>query len=169
MKKFLCLLLVIVMVAMPLVACKDDSDGGKETDGGNQPVQTAAQSGDGTGTAASTDVYEVPADLKYDGKSFNFLYEQEQGYGYFPLDFDEPSSEDAYANAIYLRNSAVEEQLGVTQRSSLWQTQQKRPRQATASPLTRCLISTLTTPGGTVTARSSSLSQANTTWCPAIS
>ncbi len=114
MKKFLCLLLVIVMVAMPLVACKDDSDGGKETDGGNQPVQTAAQSGDGTGTAASTDVYEVPETLKFDGKAFNFLYEQEQGYGYFPLDFDEPSSEDAYANAIYLRNSAVEDQLGVT-------------------------------------------------------
>lgn len=104
MKKFLCLLLALLMVAIPLVACADPGDAGKETGGADK---NPADSGN-----EEKDELELP-DKSYKGKSVQLLYEQKQDWGFFPQDFDEDNADDAYVHGIYLRNDAVEQKLGI--------------------------------------------------------
>ena len=107
MKKFVCLLLVLAMAAVPLVAC---SGGGEtETKGPTGGTQNPANTG-----GEEKDVLDIPAGTDLGGEEFEFLTEQLEDWGYYPLDFDEPDSDDPYANAIYNRNTAVEELLHCT-------------------------------------------------------
>lgn len=104
MKKFFCLLLVLALVAIPLISCADDS-GKKPSDGNN---------GDDTKPSGGiTDELKLPTEHKYGGEDFNIIYETTKEWNYFELDFDEPSDTDFYANAIYMRNTEVEELLDI--------------------------------------------------------
>lgn len=95
-------MLMLLMVAMPLVACTDPADDGDGT-------QDAA--GSGTDTGASGEALDIP-DEQFD-MDFVLLTPENVTYCYAQMDFDEPS-EDAYELAYYNRNRAVEERLGIT-------------------------------------------------------
>ena len=103
MKKILALLLALVTVLSAFAACSEPSDGGKETDAGG--------AGD-TGTAEVEEVLEIP-DEKFDGEEFVILVNENYSWNFAAADFDEPS-DDALENALYLRNLAVEDMLGIT-------------------------------------------------------
>ena len=105
MKKFICLLLILAMVAIPFVACAN-----KDT--GKTPADTAGNN-PGNNTSDANDVLEIPEGYKFDEPEFNIMYEQAQEYGYFPMDFEDPPSDDFYAIAIHKRNLAVEEKLDI--------------------------------------------------------
>ncbi len=107
MKKFLSILLVLLMVAIPLASCGNNPDDlGKDT--GNA-------GGTGTqGTGAEVaDVLEIPEGTDFEGYEFVMLTGEVVTYNYCMMDFDE-NSDDAYENALYLRSTAVEELIGVT-------------------------------------------------------
>ncbi len=108
MKKLLCLLLVIAMVALPLIACADNTDDGK-TPGGNTPNNPAD-----TGNAAE-DKFQLPANFsKYDNEPFTIIFETKKNWGFYEMDWDEdPGESDAYGHALYVRNQKVEEMLGI--------------------------------------------------------
>ena len=109
MKKFLCLLLVVLMVAIPLVACADDP--GDQNDPNNPGNNNPADTGDSGEN--QKDVLELPENVSiYKGKTVTMLYDIKQDYGFYTQDFEE-DSDDAYAHGIYLRNDAVEQKLGV--------------------------------------------------------
>ena len=105
MKKFLSILLVLLMVAIPLASCSDNPDGNKDT--GNAGNQTQ-----GTG-AEVEDKLEIPEGVKFEEYEFVILTPEVVTYNYTMTDFDEPS-DDPYENALYERNVAVEELLGIT-------------------------------------------------------
>ena len=109
MKRYLTLLLALLMVVLPLMACADKTDDGKSegksTGGaGTTPVDTDPD-------ADPSEVLEVPANLEYGGV-FEILAPTITPFCYSLVDFDEPS-EDAYENALYLRNQEVEDYLGI--------------------------------------------------------
>lgn len=105
MKKFLSILLVLLMFAIPLASCADTPDDpGKDT--GN-----AGNTGDTN--VDVPDVLEIPENVDYEGYEFTILNHNQQNYNYALIDFDEPS-DDPYENALYLRNLAVEELLNIT-------------------------------------------------------
>lgn len=86
-----------------MVACGPGDDG---------PV---GPGGDGTqapNTEEGKDTPNLP-DKKYGGMEFNFLTDKAQKWGYYPLDVDEISEDDAYANAIHERNGLVEDRLEI--------------------------------------------------------
>ncbi len=103
MKKFLCLLLIIAMVAVPLVAC-----GPKEgvTPGGDDGTKPADKVVEGVDTP------NLP-DKKFNGADFNIMTEKEEKWNYYPLDIDEIDENDAYATAIHNRNMLVEDRLEI--------------------------------------------------------
>lgn len=112
MKKIISMLLVLLMVAIPLVSCNDPADDSKDTQG----ADTSSSTGDSQDSSAeSEDVLELPEENF--GDTFNILTGEVLTYNYTKIDFDEPS-DDAYENALYERNLAVEELLGVTITSS---------------------------------------------------
>ncbi len=102
MKKFLCLLLIIAMVAVPMVAC------GPKDDGPEKPLETSANRPGSEGI----DKPNLP-DKKFNGADFNILTEKAEKWGYYPLDIDEIDENDAYANAIHNRNALVEDRLDI--------------------------------------------------------
>ncbi len=108
MKKFLSLLLVVLMLAVPLASCSDPADDGEGT-GDVADTGTGAET---SGTGNVSDVLEIPAE-DFDGYEFVVLTPTVVTYNYTATDFDEPS-EDMYENALYLRNDAVENLLNIT-------------------------------------------------------
>ncbi len=107
MKKLLCLLLVIAMVAIPLISCADDS--GKTP--GNDPSKIPTDSGNADG-----DTFVLPANFqKYDNTPFHIIFETKKNWGFYEMDFEEdPGADDAYGHALYLRNTNVEDLLGIS-------------------------------------------------------
>ncbi len=114
MKKYIALVLALLMLAMPLAACKDN----ESSDSGKGGADTSQSTSAGTGAAdteaeeVNTDVYTIPEKFA-EGVTFEVLTPQVIAANYAIVDFDEPS-DDAYSNAIYQRNLAVEEYLGCT-------------------------------------------------------
>ncbi len=106
MKKFLSILLVLLMLAIPLASCSDNPDDNK--DSGN-----SGNSGNDVSGAEVDDVLEIPEGADYEEYEFVILNHTNCVYNYAIIDFDEPS-DDAYENALYERNTAVEELLNVT-------------------------------------------------------
>ncbi len=105
MKKFLSILLVLLMVAIPLASCGEGPD--DETKG-------PSGSGDDTGTGnAGADKLEIPEGTDFEEYEFVMLTGEVVTYNYCMMDFDE-NSDDAYENALYLRSTAVEELVNVT-------------------------------------------------------
>ncbi len=106
MKKFLSLLLVLLMIAVPLAACTDSPDDGEGTGdaAGTGNTETEADSG-------ALDKLEIP-DSDFEELEFIVLTPEVVTYNYTMTDFDEPS-DDMYENALYERNLAVEELLNV--------------------------------------------------------
>lgn len=106
MKKLLALLLALISVLSAVVSCTDpvDNGGGDGTDGG------AVNGTDGGDTVE--EVLEIP-DEKFNGEEFVILVNENYSWNFAAADFDEPS-DDALANALYQRNLAVEEMLGIT-------------------------------------------------------
>ena len=109
MKRYITLLLALLMVMLPLAACADKPDEGNN--GGN--VTGGSDTSGGTNEPGSdpSEVLEVPENLNYGG-TFEILSPEAVPYNYYSVDFDEPS-EDPLANAIYLRNIAAEDYLGI--------------------------------------------------------
>ena len=108
MKRYLTLLLALLMVVMPLAACSDtpDDDGNK----GNVPGDSGTTSGDENAPPDTSEILDVQkTDL---GGKFEILTPEILAYNYTAVDFDEPS-DDAYENAMYVRNTKVEEYLGI--------------------------------------------------------
>lgn len=104
MKKFLCLLLIIAMVGVPLVACGPSEKPPVSGDDGTKAP-------DGTGNDAK-DTPDLP-DKTFGGDTFNILTDKAQKWGYYPMDVDEIDETDAYANAIHNRNALVEDRLQI--------------------------------------------------------
>lgn len=97
MKKLICLLIAIMMLATLLVSCgKDD-----QTDGGETYVPPA------------DDPYEkddLPADLNYGGETVTILYWDDNFHDEFNI---VESSDDMVENAVYMRDVSVKERLNV--------------------------------------------------------
>ncbi len=109
MKKFLSMLLALLMIAVSVAACGDPAD---STDTNGPSDSAGGTGGVGDGDAAANTKLEIP-DTKFDGVEFVILTPTVVSYNYTLCDFDEPS-DDPYDNAIYERNMAVEELLGIT-------------------------------------------------------
>lgn len=108
MKRYLTFLLALLMVILPLASCSDapaDNGGGD----GTGASDTSPNGGDNA--TDKSEVLDVPANLKLGG-TFEILTPTELSYNYTRVDFDEPS-DNAYDNAMYVRNSKVEEYLGI--------------------------------------------------------
>lgn len=106
MKRYFCLLLILAMVAVPFAACaKNDGDG--EVSGGSLQGIESGEKGD---------TLEIPSNAAeaYKGKQFNIMYEQAQGYNYYPMYFEDPPKDDFYAMALHKRNLAVQDTLGIS-------------------------------------------------------
>ncbi len=102
--------MVLLMIAVPLAACTDPADNGEGT-------KDAANTGTGDETGNETEnaedkILEIP-DEKFEDEEFVILTPDVLTYNFAMCDFDEPS-DDAYENAIYERNLAVEDMLGIT-------------------------------------------------------
>lgn len=105
MKKFLSILLVLLMLAIPLASCADGPDNGPDSG-------AAGDNTTGTGAEAD-DVLEIPEGVDFEEYEFTILTPEVVTYNYTMTDFDE-ASDDPYENALYLRSVAVEELLDVT-------------------------------------------------------
>lgn len=113
-KRAVCLLLVCLM-AIAAAACAtapDDVTG--ETTPATQDTTTAPQQGDAETTPVeTTTAYEednIDAGLNFGGEVINFLYWQDSNYEEF---YSEGMTGDLINDAIYQRNTSVEERLGV--------------------------------------------------------
>mgnify|MGYP000871703000 FL=1 len=106
MKRYLCVLLALFMVALPLVSCADKQGDGKDT------TKNADTNPDSTSGAEVEEVLEIPKE-DFEGYTFTILTGKAETYNWSTADFDEPS-DDAYENAMYERNLAVEELLNIT-------------------------------------------------------
>ncbi len=108
MRKLLSLLLVLLMITVPLAACSDPADGGEGT---GDVADTGTGSTETENADTQKDVLEIPNE-KFDGMAFTILTPDILTYNYTLCDFDEPS-DDAYEQAVYERNRAVEDLLGI--------------------------------------------------------
>jgi hypothetical protein len=104
MKKYLCVLLALFMIALPLVSCSDPKEGGDDTNNAESYPES-------TTGAATEEILEIPQE-DFDGYTFTILTGGPETYNWSRADFDEPS-EDAYENAMYERNLAIEELLDI--------------------------------------------------------
>ncbi|MGI6194102.1 MAG: hypothetical protein ACOYIJ_01850 [Eubacteriales bacterium] len=104
MKKYLCVLLALFMIALPLVSCSDPKEGGDDTNNAESYPES-------TTGAATEEILEIPQE-DFDGYTFTILTGGPETYNWSRADFDEPS-EDAYENAMYERNLAIEELLEI--------------------------------------------------------
>ena len=112
MKRYIALLLVMLMVLVPLASCSDNSGkGGTNETGGAGGTSADSSGGDGDEVDES-EVLDVPANLELGGE-FTILAPTVLAANYTLIDFDEPDNTDPYRNAIYKRNSSVEEYLGI--------------------------------------------------------
>lgn len=109
-KRICAALLVLALMILPVIACKDNSGGGEQSS--NLPSATTAAS-----TDAVTESYD-PSDRRYDGYTYRILrYDSEKQGGWVgrPNDiYNEDHSGGILEEAVYRRNKLVEEQLGVT-------------------------------------------------------
>ncbi len=104
MKKMLCILLAMLMLASLLVACADTDEPGEETQG--------AQSEQETGDPNYTD--EVPA-LSFGDEPITILSKDKFGVNdEFFAESNTDTQSDVVASAVYNRNMNIENRLGVT-------------------------------------------------------
>ena len=123
MKRFICLLIVITMLACMLVACKDtQSDDGKgnstgdNSNGANTSADTSAPdpSKNGLGADGLYTTGYSPEELKqYEGETFTIRSIEDIGVAKWNFDFEEPTSEDAIDNVFYERKMYIEETMGI--------------------------------------------------------
>jgi len=97
-------LLALFMIALPLVSCSDPKEGGDDTNNAESYPES-------TTGAATEEILEIPQE-DFDGYTFTILTGGPETYNWSRADFDEPS-EDAYENAMYERNLAIEELLDI--------------------------------------------------------
>ncbi len=123
MKRFICLLIVITMLACMLIACKDtQSDDGKgnstgdNTNGANTSADTSAPDPSKNGLGADglyTTGYTAEQLKQYDGETFTIRSIEDMGVAKWNFDFEEPTSEDAIDNVFYERKMYIEETMGI--------------------------------------------------------
>lgn len=104
MKKFLALLLALITFGAAAISCADSPSG--NDDSVNPGDSNASDS------SVKEEKLEIP-DEKFNGEEFVILVNENYSWNFAAADFDEPS-DDALENALYLRNLAVEEMLGIT-------------------------------------------------------
>lgn len=110
MKKILCLILASLMMILSFVACSDPADNKGDESDTKAPSADSADTGEET-TEKPEEILELP-DETFGGEEFIILTPKVVAYNFAMCDFDEPS-DDAYENAIYERNLAVEELLDI--------------------------------------------------------
>lgn len=110
MKKFISLLLALVMILSAFAACADNSDdkGNNDKDPGKTPSEDTASD-----SAESHTALDLP-DSNYNGREFRVLGKGDSQAHWKSVDIsaDEVSS-DPISNAVYYRNLAVEEKYGI--------------------------------------------------------
>ena len=104
MKKLLCMLLVLLMVASVLMACANNADDGQGTKG----EQVEQETGDPNYTD------DVPA-LSFGAETITILSRDKTGVNdEFFAESNTDTQSDVVAHAVYTRNMAIEERLEVT-------------------------------------------------------
>ena len=115
MNKAISLILAALMCASVLVSCGGKTDPVDTTTAANNDTQLTAEAT--TTTVAETESPydengflkdDLPADLKYDGKSLSILYWNDVARPEFEV---EQQTGDLISDAIFLRNAAVEDRL----------------------------------------------------------
>lgn len=122
--RLVCMVIAALMLLCTFVACADSGDeqpdDGAETTpaAGNTDNPSGDNSGDQTTETTPSDVDEnglklddIPADLKYDGKTITLLTWADVEHEEFQV---EEQTGDNIADAIFYRNLTVEERLGIT-------------------------------------------------------
>ena len=109
--KMLSLLLFLMVIIIVIAACSDDT--------GSTDVQTSdpdTDVNDETESVITTDgiVYEIPANIDFNGFDFRIITHDPSTYvwNYITLDIESPTG-DTLDDALYERNLAVEELLGI--------------------------------------------------------
>lgn len=100
--KILCLTIALIMVFATFAACGDNA----ET---TAPQVTNTESETGRDSVKDT----VPADLNFDGETVTFFVRDDQELWKNEMDVEKTTNDTLY-DAIYYRNSAVEDRLGIT-------------------------------------------------------
>ena len=118
MKKILCLLLAMLMVLPLAVACANDEKPPVSTDDG-----TSNDSGNGDDTTAEPPrAHNVPvSELDFDNEEYYSVAFEWQGYPYYF--FAEDESSGTMESALYNRQREIEEELGVTMKHFLYDTE----------------------------------------------
>ncbi len=98
-------ILIALLVCAMLAGCGGNTVKEPETNGGNDAAETVE-------TAAETEIWENVPEGRYDGYGFRFLT-TEENWGYYRMDVEEQTGE-VLDDAVFARNLAVEERLGIT-------------------------------------------------------
>lgn len=109
MKKIICLLLAVIMLAVPLVACSDpekpDGDDGTTTAGTPDAATTAAPESESV-------TNNLPNELSYKGETVTFI-SRDYDYVRDEVSVDQDDG-DVIHTAISRRNSSMEDRFGIT-------------------------------------------------------
>ena len=106
--KYLSLVLAILMLVSALVACGGETET-KETE--TKKPENNTETTEIGGTAYVED--DIPDDLRFDGETVTFFTRDDNETWLYEMDVDTLMDDTLY-DAIYYRNLAVEEQLGIT-------------------------------------------------------
>ena len=109
-KRIIGILLAAAAAVGILTACQETDDGG-DVSSDNRGTSTTIHGGDNSGSAHPTG---IPDDVRFEGRTFRFLTSPRSGDAYTEcwLDYEDGVT-DTINTAVYKRNSATEDRLGI--------------------------------------------------------